>query len=558
MSFFIAAPLLYFPYAAGEAYRGINIPQFGNDQHTYLSRGKEVLEGHPLGQPFLAEGKGVQDPTFNYAERILLSPVVFLGQEERVDIVTYFNIANTVGVFFLALVLYAFVYSLTKDRLLSVSISVFVLGGYSIVYTKTLFYTDFNSYGRSIYPYASSVPFFVFLILLYRRVIEDGKAIYLLGSTFFFGSLFYIYFYAWTFATAFLGSLFLGLAVLKQWRKIMDVAIIGVGGLVIGSGMLWNFVPFLIKGLSDETSYYVFASYGRHPVMSLVGLFLAAIFVVYAYLAREESVKTKIFFAALIAAGWIALNQQLITGRYVQYGHYYWYFVVPLGIILGGYMAARLLPTRFRVLFACSLIILALVNTVGGQLKSFPTSFEDKLREQDFAPILRELGSLPSGVVFLGADGNATQLLVTIYTSHDLYWVFPAGIYSYPKDRVRDALLVHLFLDTRSRKDPVAFLKSGLEKREKNTFSTLYGDLEGIHSGLDYYEYQRRIAQKELDPHLKKAREELLTELQDEYKSQYESGARVKELLERAGVQYILWDKKIFPHFDISALSPGP
>ena len=89
MALIVASPLIAFPLYAGDAYNGINILHFGNDQHYYLTRGKEALEGHSLGQPFLAEGKEAQDPTFSYADMVVLAPARILGLSERVDIVSY-------------------------------------------------------------------------------------------------------------------------------------------------------------------------------------------------------------------------------------------------------------------------------------------------------------------------------------------------------------------------------------------------------------------------------------------------------------------------------------
>src|SRR5258708_3789556 len=78
LALLVAAPLIAFPIATGNEYRGINIAHI-SDEYFYLTRGKEALEGHGLGQPMLAEGKDASDETFSYAERILVSPLRILG-----------------------------------------------------------------------------------------------------------------------------------------------------------------------------------------------------------------------------------------------------------------------------------------------------------------------------------------------------------------------------------------------------------------------------------------------------------------------------------------------
>jgi hypothetical protein len=52
LTLLLESPWIVFPVYAGSAYQGINIMQFGNDEHHYLSRGKEVLEGHGVSQPY--------------------------------------------------------------------------------------------------------------------------------------------------------------------------------------------------------------------------------------------------------------------------------------------------------------------------------------------------------------------------------------------------------------------------------------------------------------------------------------------------------------------------
>ena len=49
----IELPLILYPLVTHDTYRGINIAHFGSDEHFYLTRGKEALEGHTLGNSVL-------------------------------------------------------------------------------------------------------------------------------------------------------------------------------------------------------------------------------------------------------------------------------------------------------------------------------------------------------------------------------------------------------------------------------------------------------------------------------------------------------------------------
>jgi len=137
LTIIIFAPLLVFPGVIKDKYQGININHFGGDAHYYLTRGKEVLDGHGLGSPMLREGKNGADVQLSYSEYILLAPIKLLGLEKKFNIVSIYNVYNFIGVFFLILLIYFFVLQLSDSKLLSIATALFVVGGYSIVFFKT-------------------------------------------------------------------------------------------------------------------------------------------------------------------------------------------------------------------------------------------------------------------------------------------------------------------------------------------------------------------------------------------------------------------------------------
>jgi len=106
---------------------------------------------HPI--PFYREGKEEKrDYYFTINEQVLSAPIRLLGLSDRIDVVTLYNAYNAIGVCALILLLYFFVLMLSGKRLLAAVTALFVVGGYSIVYNKGLFYSDFNVYGRAMYP----------------------------------------------------------------------------------------------------------------------------------------------------------------------------------------------------------------------------------------------------------------------------------------------------------------------------------------------------------------------------------------------------------------------
>lgn len=573
LALLVEAPLIAFPFYAGERYQGINIAHFGNDEHFYLSRAKEVLEGHSLGQPYLAEGKDNPDSFLVNAEQIAVAPLRLLGLY-GVGVVTYYNILNFLGIVALLTLIYFLVLALSKNILLSATTAVFVIGGYLLIENGTIisvvlrgrdiFYSNFNIFGRSNFPYMALVPFFGFLILTYRAVTSEFRRIsrativpylYCALAGVLFGLLFYLYLYAWTFALAFLGALFLTSLLWRNYHGAIAAVAIGITGVLIGGYKLFSFYLLYTSEWAPQLSHFFLTLESRQFIMSNTGLAVLILFAIYAYINRRD--QNNFFILALIFAGWIALEQQMITGRTVQYGHYYWYFVVPISLVVSTYMGLRLIPehySKWRTAACTALIASAFIHTVGTQYTSFFTTSESKLREQDFAPIVTQLQK-ESRAVVLNDPGSATYpFLVTIYTAHDLYWLQAATTSIFPMEHFKEALLVYLYLNKDAREDPVAYLRASLASTTYNAYTVMYEDIESFEVGVPLRKYRTPLPRT--DEEILTAQEAFLPVLEAAYREFLPNRGALREVLEDRGVRYVLWDKRETPEWDLSVLEP--
>lgn len=546
----VAGPVIAFPFVAGDHYRGINITAYGTDEHYYLSRMKEALDGNSLGQPFIRAGKDGQDTTFGYVEPALALPLRALGIAPLVNAATFVNVVNTIGVFILVLLLYAFAFRLTGHRAASIGAALFVVLGYPIIEHKTLFFSEPNIYGRSFYPFASSIPFTLFLIALYEAVVKKRPYAFLAAGTL-AGILFYVYFFAWTFAFAILLSLGCIYLVLRDWRMVRGLVATGAVAVAIGSYNLVKLFQFLVSSMGTQVSYYQGQVQSHAPVMSKIGLGTIALAALTRYLRGRDD--TTYFVWAIMLAGWIALNQQIVSGRVVQYGHYYWYFIVPVSIILAVYFVVRILPARYHMLLGVCLIALALVNGAGQQYRSFVRQFPEKLAEQRYAPILAALAQEKKSVIFAGEAAGTDPFLPAIYTSHDLDWIPAARLYGSSIEYLKEVLLLHLYLNKDARRDPVRYLNTLLKNGApvSNEYVYLYMDIEGFYSGYEFYAYRDRLAAGETS--FGGLRERLMQELARTYARSFGSPVAVRAILAEHGVEYVLWDKERYPEWDLSA-----
>ena len=551
---FIQAPLFLFPVFQGAAYQGINISHYGSDEHYYLLRAASIARDGSPSNPVLEEGKRDSiDHTFSYAEKIFIKPIQWLGLLDMVSIVTLVNTVNTIGIFVLVLLIYAFVLQLSRDRRIAFAIAIFVIGGYSIVYNKGLFYDDFNVYGRMVFPLMSSLFFFAYLNFL-TLCLRTGRRIYMAAAGASFGALFYLYYFAWSFSLAATTGLALWYLMRKNVvQATRAVVVLGIG-VALGAYNLSRIFTYFASPEGKQSSYFAWTLHTHAPVFSLISVVTLVIVGYFFYKTRNGNEDTFIALAfSFIGAGIVALNEQIATGVLVQYGHYYWYFIVPLSIIISAYCVWRLLPketykTAFVVLLAGS----AFVNTAVGQYRSYFQTLEAKEYEQHFGPALEVLkADSSSSVVLAASDRNAS--LVPIYTQHVLFWYTQALEGGVPVERLKEALFTYVYLSKEGRENFKSLLSTELAKGiQGGMYASLFTTLEGLRSGLDYYVYRDKAAGH--NPELLAERAKLLDALLAEYRVFSADPQNIRDILRKRHVTYILWDRNRYPDWDVSFL----
>ena len=217
-------------------------------------------------------------------------------------------------------------------------------------------------------------------------------------------------------------------------------------------------------------------------------------------------------------------------------------------------MVSALMPKKMRVWFAGLLILVASVNSIGGQYMSFFTTVPEKLHDQSYAEALHALNTLPYGVVLAGHGIEPHPLLVTSYTSDDLYFTPSALVFHVPLEKMREMLLVYLALNKDSRVDPVQYLGTLTETKADSPYLRLYQDIEGFSSGFDYATYRAKVRTDDLA--LLQQRTALLPLLGKEYRETIAPKGALRAKLIASGVRYVLWDTDYYPEWDLSPLAP--
>ena len=550
LTIMILMPVILYPFISGESYQGINIAHFGTDAHFYLTRMKDAMDGHSSGNSVLREGKDQQDNFFTYNEQILAAPLRMLGIQNHINVVTVYHVYNFIGVFFLILLIYSLVFRISHEKLLAAVVAIFVVGGYHIVYNKRLFYSDFNMYGRTMFPYISSLAFFAYLNFLVAalQIKRWARAI---CAGLLFGFLFYVYFFAWTFVLALNGALFLLYFLKRDGERFSTIAIVSGIGLLVGLYNLFRMAIFFSSDAGAQASYFHWSLHSRAPIFSKIGAAALALWALFFYKRKQDP--NGLLILGFIMAGWVALNQQIVTGQALQIGHYYWYFIVPISIIVGFYMLWRLFENEFLRKTACVVILLVVFFHSGvGQYRSLLETVDVKHYEQLYRPIINVLAADFDQKVILAAD-DPRAYLFTIYTSHDLFWHHAATQTNTSLSRFKDALFVYMYLNTKSRSDFSGYIHAFMTGGENGSFyKNIYMNIEGFKSGLDYYEYDRALTLN--DPVLDEKRQNLIGELSREYNFIADQKDGIVNILKKYDVQYIAWDRNQYPEWDLSFL----
>lgn len=533
------------------AYQGINPADFGIDELWYLSRGKEILEGHGLGNAVLLEGKDGQESHFQYGEYVLTLPLRWLGLGDRVDIVMLYHVYNVIGVMALVVSIYFFIWQLARDRRVAMLSAAFVVGGYSIVYYHRLFTPELIVYGRAISPYTHSVVFFVFLNLFVRAMQRRGwRPILFAGCA--FGMLFYTYFFAWTFAGAMLASYAMIRVAKKDFFIARRTLAVGAVGLLLGSYNLVRMAQFFSTPDGAQRSFFHWTIYSHWPLFNITLAVFTVCVIGLVALRRSFDTPTMVV-VALTASGWFALNQQILTGRIVQPFHYHWYFIVPT-VIMGGFLLVwPLVPLPWKKpVFVIGMVIL-MTHAAVGQFRASAIGIDTKLAAQQYRPFLDILNRDSAPGVVLAPDDKEIYLY-TVYTSRDVFWNSTGAVlYTTSIERMEDVLFVYCYLATTCRDNFVAFYRSAMDDRMPGSmYRDVFASIEGVRSGLGFYEYQaERSHPGEL---LLRQREDMLRRFGARYAEVSASPSAMRALLDAYDIRYVVLDRQRHPEWSIDGM----
>jgi len=430
-------PNLVFIESLGEKYQGLYIMK-SDSQPYYTARIKELYEGNGMANPFIYEHKKELPATPGFAA----IPIALLGKVLGMEAETAALISTFILPFVISLLVYCLFFQLTASRLWSVVGAALILCG-GVLFNMPdilhlvrldVFYTQFTIWSRPVLPAMSSLVFFLYLNVLVFALRKNTLRWYAyLGVV--FGMSFYVYFYNFTFLLALNGVLVIVFLFSKQKDISLKLFYSSILGVFIG----FYSIIHLYKVSKHPLYSFLSESLGLDPSRNFIisSGFLITTVLFAAYLIHKKKLnQTIVLLLTLLLTSFIVVNQQVITGKVLQEGHYHWYFNVPVWSIIIVYILADLLKSNPRIKYVAAGTLIALSIFTSGFIQySSYNYWQDKVAEdQRYMPVLKWLkdNTGPEEVVMVN---SAISELVPIFTENNVVYDVQAYNFFWSKER---------------------------------------------------------------------------------------------------------------------------
>jgi hypothetical protein len=419
------------------------------DSAWYHAVLNETIMGGEPWNAVLAEPLRWSPPVPVLAERVMAFPARLFGMTAH-DALTMWRVLLPA---LLALSIYATSIVITRSRGFSLAASgaipmlapfviapIFSLS--VLVGKKTpLLYTV---YDRPVHPQFEAWLLILFMFGMVLALGRTGRRWFAVGSGLILGLLTYSYFWAWTWGYAFLGVLLLVSFLERKRSSVLTVLTAWGVALLIGSMEIIQLVRHAFGG--GDAAYlerlgldygHVFADATLNfPIV--VGLALL--------IASRKYLTTSIvrFAGAGLAATFIAVNQQLVTGRSFQPDHYLSLIGGALLVwVVAWFVWARIANRGFRarIVSAALMLLVAFLFQLGMQARI----------AQAAAPIARGLVPLQEVIDWLETHGEPRSAIfvdqrigmaLPALSRMKLWWHFYAMAVPTDDERNRNAAFI--------------------------------------------------------------------------------------------------------------------
>jgi hypothetical protein len=380
------------------------------DQGFYQIRTRDVIDGHPyLTNPYLYEHKEGAPMQFWIPEVILAIPMMIFGVSVPVGFIiwTFFLTA------LLALLSYGVVYTITRSK------------NWSLLIAAALHIGLYGAKFIRLPPHGFNFVFWLATLLFLLLFITRGKTRYAVGSAVFFGLMFNMYPYHWTYYVVVFG-IFLALSFIlrvKDFPYKKYIAIIG-GALVIGIPYfvsMWQSVRLVSY---DESLARLGLIHSHFPSgldsVAVAGLVTLLLLVAYWRKVITINHLSVFLFSGVLAAA-IAVNHHVITGKNVEFSSHYvlgnmFWCVFAATYVIHEYFKTRTVGIRKGMVIVGGILLIAVSFKGAAALIRQQVEFRPaSVYMQNYAPVFAWLNenTEKDEVIFANEEISALSLIYT-------------------------------------------------------------------------------------------------------------------------------------------------
>jgi hypothetical protein len=307
----------------------------------------------------------------------------------------------------------------------------------------------FVPYVRPAIPQTSALIFFLFLacFLLLIAARPPRRIIPILCGAL-YGCALYVYLYNWIFLTCFLGVALLYYLYRRDLiivRRLLACAATGAVVALPYALITWQvfhspFFPVTAARYNLHTSHV--------PVLSMVLMAgFAALIAAYYRGIRERAMMV---FAGLLFTGVLVLNQQVITGKVLFYGHFHWYFNTPIALAAVVFALYRLGESFHRSVgraIGITVIVASLAMGIAVQGASYQARSGAYAVRQAWGPAMQWLENNSGGdeMVILSNNRSFANAVPT-FTRHYPYDGLYAHLFLTDPERLAHNMFVYVWL----------------------------------------------------------------------------------------------------------------
>lgn len=521
------APHILFRWNLGEEYKGIYMMQTANEIE-YLGRMEELQEGHiVLGSV----------PYFEYKNSpAILPPNLFDFLFVGISILFGVSLASVVvgSKFFLPpllfLLVYFFIHHLTSgkeswtNKVNAIAGALFVLFGYDLIDYRTIFLyakgiiapTSFLLWTRPTNPISGALFLYAFLLVVWRlNNSSKKKTLWIFCGATLFALMIMSYFFSWGIALSILGALIVINIFRGRYQFARELLYIICLGAIISLPYWYNVWIASLSPWYADAALRNGILFGHDLMLNkflIVGL---AIFIITSQALKVQHEEWWWFCLTFFGAGFLALNQQVITGQTIWPFHFVQY-TIPLAVtalfvtFYNGFFGKRL---YIWMIIATAIMAVSFSFGVYTQISAYHDGYSRYKPLQIYGEAFQWLNQNASTpCVVLSPDYFFTQGLFAFTRCDD--YISGFNVFIVPFDRIYHNYMVHLRLAGVSADN----IENYLNENPNELLGALYS-IGGLYRGQSFPPYQD--IKKRLPDDYKKFMQQDFRRLLEKYRIDY-------------------------------------